>query len=79
MNDLLTEQIIQKLHDLPFTKKKAILELMKEDFTTILKDSEELEKWRNELLNTSVWSESEIENIYRAKDYINQGKPTQFF
>ena len=59
MNDILTKKIIQKLNELSIIKKKAILELIKEDSTTILKDNQERNtKWRSELLNTSVWSES---------------------
>lgn len=80
MNDILTEQIIQKLNELPIIKKKAILELIKEDSPTISKDNKELStKWRSELLNTSVWSESEIEEIYKAREYINTWKPKQYF
>jgi len=80
MNDILTEQIIHKLNELPIIKKKAILELIKEDSITISKENRELStKWRDGLLNTSVWSESEIEEISKAREYINTWKPKQYF
>ena len=73
MENTLTEQIIQKLNDLPIIKKKAIFELLKEDSTTLKKYEKNFdEKWRNELLTTSVWTDSEIEEIIKAKEYINK-------
>ncbi len=71
MYDILTEQIIQKLNKLPIVKKKAILELIQEDSANISgNDKEHNEKWRKELLTTSVWTESEIEEILKARDYM---------
>lgn len=75
MKDILAEKIIRELSELPIMKKKAILELIKQDSTTISKDNKEFTtKWRSELLNTSVWSESEIEEISKAREYINSFK-----
>ncbi len=80
MSDILTEQIIHHLKELPIVKKKAILELIKEDSrATNHNDKEKHEQWRNELLTTSVWSDSEIDEIYKAREYINTWKPEQFF
>jgi hypothetical protein len=75
MSDILTEQIIHHLKELPLVKKKAILELIKEDSTaTSNNDKEKHEQWRNELLTTSVWSDSEISEINKAREYINKWK-----
>lgn len=80
MSDTLTEQIIYHLKELPIVKKKAILELIKEDSTATPKyDKQKHEQWRNELLTTSVWSDAEIDEINKAREYINQWKPEQFF
>ncbi|MBN1155518.1 hypothetical protein JXB12_11430 [candidate division KSB1 bacterium] len=70
MKDTWTEQIIKELEDLPIVKKKAILELIKDDSKRIPGDKDFNKKWRDELLNTSVWSEEEIEEIYKAASHI---------
>ena len=76
MSDILTEQIIHHLKELPIVKKKAILELIKEDSTAMPKyDEQKHEQWRNELLTTSVWFDSEINEINKAREYINKWKP----
>ena len=73
MSDILTEQIIHHLKELPIVKKKAILELIKEDSTAMSNNGKEKhEQWRNELLTTSVWSDSEINEIHKARKYINK-------
>jgi len=80
MNDILTEQIIHHLKELPIVKKKAILELIKKDSTARLKyDKQKHQQWRDELLKTSVWSDAEIDEINKAREYINKWKPEQFF
>ncbi|MFX0139541.1 MAG: hypothetical protein ACFFDN_38220 [Candidatus Hodarchaeota archaeon] len=72
MSDILTEQIIHHLKKLPIVKKKAILELIKENSTAMLKyDIEKHKQWRNELLTMSVWSDAEIDEINKAREYIN--------
>jgi len=80
MNDPLTEQIIDKLSDLSIVKKQAILTLIKTDPS--LNDkiiNSDHKNWRKELLNTSVWSESEINEIFKAREYVNKWQPEQFF
>lgn len=78
MSDILTDQIIHHLKELPIVKKKAILELIKEDSTaTSNNDKEKHEQWRNELLTTSVWTDSEIDEINQAREFINKWKPEQ--
>jgi hypothetical protein len=73
MSDIITEQIIHHLRELPIVKKKAILELIKEDSTAMFSNEKEKhEQWRNELLTTSVWSDSEINEIHKAREYINK-------
>ncbi len=80
MDDILTKKIIHKLNELPIAKKKAIFELIRENSITAFKENRELgTKWRDELLTTSVWSESEIEEIYKAREYINTWKAKQLF
>lgn len=80
MTDSLTDLIIQKLNDLPIAKKKAILELIKEDSTQFSQKTHlSLANWREELLKTSVWSDEEIDEIYKAREYINSWTPKQFF
>jgi uncharacterized protein (UPF0216 family) len=72
MSDILTEQIIHHLKELPIVKKKAILELIKEDATAMSNnDNEKHEQWRNELLTTSVWSDADIDEINKAREFIN--------
>ncbi len=76
MSDILTEQIIKQLQELPLVKKKAILELIKtSDIKTNKIEELSLQQWRNELLKTSVWTDSEIDEIYKARDYINKWIP----
>ena len=80
MSDIITEQILKQLEDLPIVKKKAILELIKENDSAPKKiNRQSLNQWRNELLKTSVWSDSEIDEIFKAKEYINKWTPNQFF
>jgi len=80
MNDQLTEQIVQKLTELSIKKKKAILELINEDAAAISKTNKTPgSTWRDELLTTSVWSESEIDEIYKAREYLNKWIPKRFF
>ena len=80
MSDIITEQILKQLEDLPIVKKKAILELIKENDSVPKKiNRQSLNQWRNELLKTSVWSDSEIDEIFKAREYINKWTPNQFF
>ncbi len=80
MNDPITQQIIQHLKDLPIVKKKALLELIKEDIPRISRsNAKNYEQWRKSLLTTSVWTDAEIDEINKAREYINQWKPEQFF
>ncbi len=80
MHDMLTKQIIEQLTELPIAKKKAILELIRNDSPTARKhDASFKEQWRKDLLTTSVWTEAEINEIKKAREYINQWKPKQFF
>jgi len=80
MSDILTEQIIKQLEELPIVKKKAILELIKKNDSVAKKtDKNSLKQWRNELLQTSVWSNSEIDEIVKAREYLNKWTPNQFF
>jgi len=78
MIDTLTHEIIEQMNGLPIIKKKAILELIKKDSFSIRRSQKNFqEKWRNKLLTTSVWTDSEINEINKAREYINQWKPKQ--
>jgi len=80
MIDTITDQIVQQLNELPIVKKKAILELIKENSSSIKKyNNDSLKTWRKNLLSTSVWTDSEINEIFKAREYINKWKPKQFF
>ena len=80
MTDALTNKIIQQLNELPIIKRKAILELIKTDSIITQRHTKAFqEKWRKQLLTTSVWTDSEINEIYKAREYINKWKPQQFF
>ena len=80
MTDVLTKQIIEQLNHLPDNKKKALLELIKTD-VPFKKDQIEnfKEEWKKKLLATSVWTDSEIKEIYKARQYINTWRMKQFF
>jgi len=69
MSNTLTEQIIHHLKELPIVKKKAILELIKEDSITMSNnDKEKHDQWKNELLTTSVWTDAEINELIKARE-----------
>lgn len=77
--DAITHQLVQQLGVLPFGKKKALLQLLKQEHfpdTNHLKV--EVEAWRKQLLSTSVWTESEINALQEAREFINQWQPKQF-
>ena len=74
MTDALTNKIIQQLNELPIIKRKAILELIKIDSIITQRHTKAFqEKWRKELLTTSVWTDSEINvnhsNSFRYKHF----------
>ncbi len=76
--DSLTSQIVQTVDNLPITKKKAILELLKIEFKTDAKQIESFhERWKKELLTTSVWTDAEVNEIHEARRLINQWTPLQ--
>ncbi|MBC8186324.1 hypothetical protein H8E88_35020 [candidate division KSB1 bacterium] len=80
MIDALTNEIINQINNLPIIKKKAILELIRKD--RIPDDNTDIElqqKWRKSLLTTSVWTDSQINEIYQAREYINKWQPKQLF
>ena len=76
--DILTNEIVKQLNDLPIIKKKAILELIKKDSNIQIKDENaSFGEWREALLNTTVWTDSEIDEIIQAREFINKWKPKQ--
>ena len=79
MIDAITDQIVRQLNDLPIVKKKAILELIRENTSTTQQHKDSLETWRKNLLSTSIWTDAEIDEIYQAREYINKWQPKQFF
>ena len=79
MEDKLSEEVMEQVSKLPLQKKKALLEFLKSD--VLQKETQpkiNIEHWKQQLLKTSVWSEAEIEEMYKAREYINQWKPSQF-
>jgi len=77
--DAITQEIVQHISPLPFNKKKAILELLKIDFGASPKRVESFqEKWRKELLTTSVWPDETIQAMHEAREFINQWTPQPF-
>ncbi len=80
MIDALTNEIIDQLNNLSIIKKKAILELIRKDKISANNTNIDLQqKWRKSLLTTSVWTDSEINEIYQAREYINKWQPKQLF
>ena len=72
MIDALTNEIVKQINNLPIKKKKAILELIKADSSSATEKDKDFQKnWRSSLLSTSVWTDSEINEIYQAREYIN--------
>lgn len=73
MKDKLSDEVMEQVNKLPLQKKKALLEFLKSD---ILQNETQfkinIEHWKQQLLKISVWSEAEIEEIYKAREYINQ-------
>lgn len=77
--DAITQQLVQQLGVLPFGKKKALLELLRQEHSLDKsRRKAEMEDWRRQLLSTSVWTESEINALQEAREFINQWQPKQF-
>ncbi len=77
--DAITNEIVQQINHLPFTKKKTILELLKMEFFADRRPAASFqEQWKKELLTTSVWTEAQINAIHEAREFINQWTPQQF-
>jgi len=74
--DNLTSEIVKQIELLPTSKKKAILELLKPENKSIAENGLK-EQWEKELLKTSVWSKSDIDNITKSREYINQWNLTK--
>jgi uncharacterized protein (UPF0216 family) len=77
--DTITNQIVQQINNLPIGKKKALLKLLKSEWSTIAVNGESFyENWKRQLLATSVWTDAEINAIHKAREFINQWTPQQF-
>jgi hypothetical protein len=77
--DAITHEIVQHISTLSFNQKKAILELLKIDLATRAKPVEFFrEKWKKELLTTSVWPDEAIKAMHEAREFINQWTPQPF-
>ncbi|NUM77913.1 hypothetical protein HUU40_26425 [candidate division KSB1 bacterium] len=77
--DAITQQLVQQLGILPFGKKKALLELLRPEHSPDKSRRKAgMEDWRRQLLSTSVWTESEINAMQEAREFINQWQPKQF-
>jgi len=85
ISDDLTLEIVKKIVALPANKKKALLEFLGDlpdeqntENTAELKRKTELAEWKKELLTTSVWTDEEIAEIEKAREYINSWQPKEF-
>ncbi|MFQ5630673.1 MAG: hypothetical protein ACE5I1_18030 [bacterium] len=74
----LTLEIVKKIVALPVNKKKALLELLGDlpdelngQNAKEFKRKAEIAEWKKELLTTSVWTDEEIAEIEKAREYIN--------
>jgi len=71
--DTLTNQIVEQLGALPIGKKKALLELLKQEHSPVTSQfMADKESWKKQLLSTSVWTEDEINALHEAGEFINQ-------
>lgn len=77
--DTLTHQIVQQVSALPFAKKKALFELLKQEHAPAKNPlTANQESWATQLLSTSVWTDAEINALQEARDFINQWQPKPF-
>ncbi len=77
--DAITNQIVQQLDILPIGKKKALLKLLKSEWSTTTVNGKSFYKnWKKQLLTTSVWTDAEIKAISKAREFINKWTPQQF-
>ena len=71
--DSLTNQIVQQLSILPHGKKKALLELLKQNQQAATSHFEtEHARWKEDLLSTLVWTEAEI-NAIQVMEPVEDG------
>ncbi len=77
--DALTQQIVQQIDALPFNKKKALLQLLKQEQSSVQDQlANGQEDWKKKLLSTSVWTDAEIQGVQEARNFINQWQPKSF-
>lgn len=62
---------------LAFYKTKISIE-SKSSLLSIHNPEVDKKKWTQELLKISTWTEKEIKEIEKSRNYINQWKPRQF-
>ena len=85
ISDRLTLEIFKKIAALPANKKKALFEILNDlpdevndESTEERKRKIEIAEWKKELLKTSVWTDEEIHEIEKAREYINSWRPRKF-
>lgn len=72
--------MLTSLQKLPISQKKAILALIQTLAGEKEKGNRESrEEWMQKLLTASVWSKAELAEIEKARQWINEWKPRQFF
>lgn len=80
MRNFIETEMLTSLQKLPLSKKKAILALIQTLAGEKEKGNRESrEEWMQKLLTTSVWSKAELAEIEKARQWINEWKPRQFF
>lgn len=78
MNDTLTEALIQYIENLPFSRKKALWDLLHTESGETGHSTQKAE-WIEKILKLSVWSDSDLMPVQNARNYINQWNPESSF
>lgn len=74
--DPLTHQIVRQIERLPTRKKAALLELLRSEEPSEAASTEpERDAWKQMLLNTSVWTEDDLQAIHQVRTWMNQWTP----
>lgn len=70
--DALTRQILDRIDRLPIRKRAALLELLMAETTSSPQQNLSPDEWKKLLIETSVWTDEELEGILEARSWMNQ-------
>lgn len=73
--DSLTDQLVHEIERLPIRKKSALLELLRSDEPAAATSGEKRQAWKQSLLNTSVWTDDDLQPLREAHAWMNQWTP----